>query len=52
MYQPKDHSQKIIGTLKLLSEKSETEILRVLSVYHTSLEEIGYSLGTIKEVIN
>ena len=50
MYQPKDKLQKVIGTIKLLSVKTDTEILRVLEVYETSLEELhqsGFSLETI-----
>lgn len=41
MYQPKDQYKRILGTINLLSEKSEKEITRVLNVYDISLEEFN-----------
>jgi hypothetical protein len=41
MYHPKNKYQKILGTIKLLPNKSEKEILRVLNVYDTSLEDLS-----------
>ncbi len=47
MYEPKDQYGKVIGALKILPNKTDAEINRVLSVYGMTPEELPISLENI-----